>query len=30
MYEGRDAEIARRLEQLAADPDTQKRLRGAE
>jgi integrase len=30
MYEGRDAEIARRLEQLAADPDAQKRLRGSE
>ena len=28
MYEGRDAEIARRLEQLAADPTTQDRLRG--
>jgi len=29
MYEGRDAEIARRLEELANDPDSQRRLRGS-
>jgi integrase len=28
MYEGRDAEIAQRLEELADDPDSQRRLRG--
>src|SRR5206468_10903347 len=28
MYEGRDAEIAKRLEQLADDPDSLRRLRG--
>jgi hypothetical protein len=28
MYEGRDAEIAKRLEELADDPDSQRRLRG--
>jgi hypothetical protein len=28
MYEGRDAEIAKRLEEFAADPDSQRRLRG--
>ena len=27
-HEGRDAEIARRLEKLADDPDSQRRLRG--
>ena len=28
MYEGRDAEIAKRLEELAGDPESQRRLRG--
>jgi site-specific recombinase XerD len=28
MYEGRDAEIAKRLEELADDPDSQRRLGG--
>ncbi len=28
MYEGRDAEIAERLEELADDLDSQRRLRG--
>jgi hypothetical protein len=28
MYEGRDAEIAKRLEQLAGDPVSPRRLRG--
>jgi integrase len=28
MYEGRDAEIAKRLEELAEDPNSQRRLRG--